>query len=348
MIEIKHKDTGEVLHRVNASSLCRIDLQSARLRGANLVGESINYTNLNYADLRGANLSGANLSSSNLACADLTGADLSNTVLNDVTLAEAVLRHADFTDAVFFNTNLSFAELTGAKLYGSHFNIVILAFQSSIHLASGLNFIIHNGPCALDAYTLRACIHKLPDIFLRGVGYSDGEIENLRAMYTTPIYFSCFISYARAEKEFAQRLHNDLQASNVPCWLDQEDLRGGDFWRQQINEAIRLRDKTILVCSETSLQRVNVVEEILATIADERRTGKQKLFPITIDHAVYDPGFQQRVAALLPRQQQREDWLTYVSDYHIPDFSGWKDHDTYQRCFQFLLRDLRNAAAPTE
>jgi hypothetical protein len=30
---------------------------------------------------------------------------------------------------------------------------------------------------------------------------------------------------------------------------------------------------------------------------------------------------------------------------HIGDFRGWKDHDSYQKAFQRLLRDL--AAGPT-
>jgi hypothetical protein len=36
-----------------------------------------------------------------------------------------------------------------------------------------------------------------------------------------------------------------------------------------------------------------------------------------------------------------QDLATKVREYFIPDFSNWKDHDSYQAAFQRLLRDLR-------
>ena len=44
MIEIKHKTTGEVLHRVDADSLQSADLRYADLRGADLYGANLRYT----------------------------------------------------------------------------------------------------------------------------------------------------------------------------------------------------------------------------------------------------------------------------------------------------------------
>jgi len=328
MIEIKHKATGEVLHRVDAD----------KLAGGLFVNVS----------LSGADLAGADLTGAEFREATLCDADLRNANLTDSSWLGCLLLRANLEGAMLVRTRFDLSLFNQANLGGSGMALATFSDCRGLDCAQGLDQIRYGPGTALDVSTLRECSRTIPGVFLRGIGYTNDEIEILRAMYATPIYFSCFISYARSDHDFAQRLHNDLEGANVPCWLDVEDLRGGDFWRGQINEAIRLRDKTVLVCSEASLQRVNVVEEILATIADERRSGKQKLFPITIDHAVYDPAFQLRVAAALPRQQQREDWLTYVSDYHIPDFSGWKDHDAYQRAFGKLLRDLRAAAADPE
>jgi len=61
MIEIKHKTTGEVLHRVDADSLQSADLRYADLRGADLRYANLCGAYLRYADLRGADLYGANL-----------------------------------------------------------------------------------------------------------------------------------------------------------------------------------------------------------------------------------------------------------------------------------------------
>jgi len=64
MIEIKHKETGEVLQTVNSETL----------RGANLRGVDLYEADLYGADLHGANLHGANLLRANLLRANLRGA----------------------------------------------------------------------------------------------------------------------------------------------------------------------------------------------------------------------------------------------------------------------------------
>lgn len=39
-----------------------------------------------------------------------------------------------------------------------------------------------------------------------------------------------------------------------------------------------------------------------------------------------------------------EDLAEKIREYHIPDFSNWKDHDAFQDAFADLLRDLRDEA----
>ena len=77
-IEIRHRDTGAVLHTVNAETLRGAYLYIANLNGADLYG-----ANLNGADLRGADLTGASLSRANL-----TGAYLGRANLNGATMGE--------------------------------------------------------------------------------------------------------------------------------------------------------------------------------------------------------------------------------------------------------------------
>ena len=80
-IEIRHRDTGVVLHTVNAKTL-----RKANLRGANLFG-----ADLRRANLYGADLSRADLTWANLYGADLYGADLSGAYLYGATLTEATM-----------------------------------------------------------------------------------------------------------------------------------------------------------------------------------------------------------------------------------------------------------------
>jgi len=119
----------------------------------------------------------------------------------------------------------------------------------------------HFAPSILDNHTLTLCLHGLPDVFLEGCGYTREQIEVLRALYApSPIrFFSCFLSHSKADLPFAERLLNDLRAHNVTCWFDRHDMRGGLEWEDQINQAIKVHDKLLLICSRHAIYRGNVV-----------------------------------------------------------------------------------------
>jgi len=59
----------------------------------------------------------------------------------------------------------------------------------------------------------------------------------------------------------------------------------------------------------------------------ERQQGRTVLFPIRLDNAVMET--QQAWAADIRRTR------------HIGDFSEWKNHDSYKKAFERLLRDLK-------
>ena len=40
-------------------------------------------------------------------------------------------------------------------------------------------------------------------------------------------FYSCFISYASRDQEFAERLYADLQSKGVRCWFAPEDMKNG-------------------------------------------------------------------------------------------------------------------------
>jgi uncharacterized protein YjbI with pentapeptide repeats len=100
MIEIKHKDTGEVLKRVDDETLTFTDLAGAHLRGADLAFVDLQWVSLIDADLRGADLYGADLCGARLLYADL---------------GEADLRYANLRQADFSHVNMRQAKLRGAR-----------------------------------------------------------------------------------------------------------------------------------------------------------------------------------------------------------------------------------------
>ena len=85
-IEIRRRDTGVVLHTVNADTLRGANLSGADLRGANLRGANLSGADLRGANLRGANLDGADLSGANLTRAYLNGAYLTGANLTGATI----------------------------------------------------------------------------------------------------------------------------------------------------------------------------------------------------------------------------------------------------------------------
>jgi hypothetical protein len=148
-------------------------------------------------------------------------------------------------------------------------------------------------------------------------------------------FYSCFIVHSAKDSEFVNGLYSDLQAKGVRCWLAPHDIRAGQKIYEQIDEAIRLYDKVLLVLSEASMHSKWVEVEITTVRARETREKRQLLLPISLvefdrirEWSSFDPDTGKDSARL-------------IREYFIPDFSGWRDHDKYMESFERLLRDLK-------
>ena len=95
---------------------------------------------------------------------------------------------------------------------------------------------------------------KIPEIFLRGVGLPDEWITQISSPLWDGIqFFSCFISCSSADKPFAVRLYDALQAKGIRCWLDEKQLFPGDDISRELERGIYLWDKFLLCASKNSL-----------------------------------------------------------------------------------------------
>ena len=65
-----------------------------------------------------------------------------------------------------------------------------------------------------------------------------------------------------------------------------EDLKIGDQFRLEINDAIRHHDKLVLVLSASSIESSWVEDEVKKALKREEAEGKTVLFPVRIDDAV--------------------------------------------------------------
>jgi WD40 repeat protein len=72
---------------------------------------------------------------------------------------------------------------------------------------------------------------------------------------------SVFISYSRANDEFARRLYNQLATLDFKLWRDRSEMEAGEAWWEQIQEAIRSVETMVLVLSPQALDSPIVAKE---------------------------------------------------------------------------------------
>ncbi len=326
--------------RLGGANLSRASLPKADFGEANLSGARLGWANLREASLGRANLSGANLHK-----ADLSGADLPKADFSGANLSGARLGGANFSEANLHKADLSGADLSGSNLLKANLNmtnltVVWLAFTSftmvNLSTVKGLETCRHVARSSLDTHTLDMS-PNLPEIFLRGCGLSDKQIQYLPSVFHEAAfqYYSCFISYSTKDQAFAERLYNDLQGAGVRCWFAPEDMAGGKILIDQIDSAIRLHDKLLLVLSEHSMKSKWVQTELKRTLKTEGQQGNRKLYPLGLASIKSIQAWECFDATA------GEDLADKVREYFIPDFTNWEANVDYQKAFQRLLKDLK-------
>jgi hypothetical protein len=212
--------------------------------------------------------------------------------------------------------------------------------NNDLQATYGLEGVEHGGPSTVGIDTLYLSKGRIPEIFLRGCGVPENFITFAKSLATSPIqFYSCFISYSTKDQPFADRLHADLQNKGVRCWFAPHDIQGGKKVHEQIDEAIRLHDKLLLILSPHSMESEWVKTEIAKARKRELRDQRRVLFPIRL--APFETLRDwERFDADTGKDSARE-----IREYFIPDFSHWKNHDSYQEAFQRLLTDLKASDA---
>ncbi len=115
------------------------------------------------------------------------------------------------------------------------------------------------------------------------------------------------------------------------CWFAPEHLKIGARTRTAIDESIRIHDKLLLILSKNSIQSDWVEKEVETAFEKERKRKQTVLFPISIDDAF---------------KRTRKAWAADIRRArNIGNFSRWKNHDSYRKAFDRLLRDLKAEAA---
>ncbi|MEM9004943.1 MAG: TIR domain-containing protein [Cyanobacteria bacterium P01_F01_bin.86] len=177
--------------------------------------------------------------------------------------------------------------------------------------------------------------HRNPSLLLRGFNLSHGEswfkTAKLRSQYRpTPLQqefiaeslrqppvasLDVFISYSRADSDFARRLNNSLQLQEKLTWFDQESIPPGVDFQTAIHQGIEASDQFLFIISPSSIRS-----------------------PYCKDEVDYAHALNKRILTVLHRPVEVENLHPVLAAVQWIDFNR---HDSnFAKNFQDLIRTL--------
>lgn len=350
----------------------RADLTAANLYHPNLANADLSHADLSLANLADSNLTDANLTRVNLKDARLARAELTRANLTRATLTHATLTHADFTDADFTGANLSGANLSGANLTranltradlthadltradltradlsGANLSGARLAYSALVDVdVSALcsASVAHEGPSYIEVRTvMRSWEHPQIKEFMLACGvswvFAEYMVDCARAESDKDLrelLQSTFISYGEPDKDFARRLYDSLLARRITVFYFPENAQWGERLSNEVHTQLNAYDRVILICSEGSLNRAGVLNEIQETFDREARDGGATyLLPITLDDYLFEAsGWVKHHPDMARRVRAR-----VVGDFR----TARTDPDEYDKALHRLIDQLKRS-----
>src|ERR1044072_7742003 len=312
---------------IDKTMIGRTSFSEANLYKVNCRHAKLRIVDLSQANLQKSNLLGTRVFGTNMMEAQLNGATLVSTHFRKVSMQGSIFCETKLIKTVFDNCNLKNANLTVANIGRTTF------IDCDLSKTIGLETLTHTHPSDISINTFYRSKGNIPEIFLKKAGVPEDFLIVRKSLINQTIeFFSCFISFTEKDDVFSEQLYNDMLFKNVRCWRWKEDAKWGDTLRKSIDEAVRVYDKLVVICSKDSLHSPPVLEEIEKALNKEDtqiRSGKdgEVLFPIAIDNYIFD-GWDHYLKDRLLRKT-------------IGDFKGWKRNpEKYIKSVERLVKDL--------
>lgn len=80
-----------------------------------------------------------------------------------------------------------------------------------------------------------------------------------------------FLSYSRANKDFAIKLAKELKAEGFHVWLDQLDIPAGARWDREVEKALEECEIFMIILTKASIDSENVLDEIGYAVDNGKR-----------------------------------------------------------------------------
>ena len=132
-----------------------------------------------------------------------------------------------------------------------------------------------------------------------------------------------FISYAREDREIAERVWGDLKRAGIDAWIDRKELLPGQNWKAEISKAIRASSHFIALLSTRSVSKQGFFQTELKKAIDVLDTYSERriyFIPVRIDNC--EPSHERlediHWADLFPSY---EDGLSKILKALAPDHS---------------------------
>lgn len=339
------------------------DLSGVNLSNLNLCGSDLSNCNLTETNFSSSILHASILTNSDFTDADMTNCDLSESKLSGAKFISSRLINVNLTDtecnsAIFINCDLSSSRLNRTSLLNSKFhqtNISEVYFESSLLLNTSfsqcelIDVKIIDTPleCFINGqfnekYEIvidwKSIAQSLTESNLEKFLISSGMpnlvtiylIDSVKTLDPEMLFKymqKVFISYGSPDVNFAKKLKNDLNKSGVNTWFFEDDADFGQKLHQMMRENINKYDRILLICSQESLLRPGVLNEIEQTLSREAREGgSSRIIPINLDNYIFSNSFKAT------------DISQEILDRVAANFTNKLDYDIQ---FNKLLRTLR-------